>query len=280
MRTISTELKTHLSQQVLTIAKCWKLTLSDSSVMGFTDHDKDIVYESQTYNSLIGFENDSISSKSDTDYDRTNAISILNSNYITEDDIIAGKYDHAEVEIFVVNYENLTMGRVLLFKGYLSNIRCENGKFYADLKGLESELERTIGYTFSPLCREEFCGAKCGLTASTYTFSGTVSSKTDNAQFYCDTSVIKTKAQNYFDYGIITFTSGNNNGQSTEVKQFSSGNFVLAMEMPYDIAVNDTFDVIAGCNKKFSTCYNSFNNAVNFRGEPHLPGMEFMLKAY
>ena len=35
---------------------------------------------------------------------------------------------------------------------------------------------------------------------------------------------------------------------------------------------------IAGCNKEFSTCCNKFNNAINFHGEPHLPGMNILLK--
>ncbi len=32
--------------------------------------------------------------------------------------------------------------------------------------------------------------------------------------------------------------------------------------------------IIPNCDKKFSTCCNKFNNAVNFRGEPHLPDWE------
>jgi len=280
MKTISTELKNHLSQPLTTIAKCWKLILNDNTVLGFTNHSESITYDSQIYNSLIGFEGDSITSNLDTDYNKTNAISILNSSYITEKDMIAGKYNHAKVEIFVVNYEDLTMGKMILFSGYLSNIKCEDGKFFAELKGVGSELEKSIGDIFSPLCRAEFCDSKCKLLTSNYTFNGTVSSLTDDLQFYSNTIEINTKSQGYFNYGIITFTSGNNNGLSMEIKQFSSGNFILSMEMPYDILVNDTFSVIAGCNKKFSTCCESFSNGINFRGEPHLPGIDFMLKGY
>jgi len=280
MKTISTELKNHLGQSTLTIARCWKITLSDSSVMGFTSCSKDITYESQVYYSLTGFENESVKSKLDIDFDESRAVSILNSDYITEADLIAGKYNNAEVKVFVVNYEDLTQGRILLFKGYLSDVRCEDGKFFGELKGLSSKLEQTIGEVYSPLCRAKFCSSECGLMASSYTFSGVVSSITDNAKFYCDTSVIKTKNSGYFNYGVINFTGGNNSGLSMEVKQFSSGNFVLTMEMPYDIAVDDTFDVLAGCNKRFTTCCNDFDNGVNFRGEPHLPGMEMLLKSY
>jgi uncharacterized phage protein (TIGR02218 family) len=280
MKTISPELKSHLSQSVLTIAKCWQLTLNDGKLLGFTDHNKTIIYENQTYNSIIGFENENLIAKSDIDCDKINIISILNSDYITEADIIAGKYDKAKAEIFIINYQDLTMGRVLLFKGFLSDIKCNDGKFFANLKGISSELEKTIGETFSPLCRASFCDNKCKLAVANYTFNGIISAKTNNLQFYSDNPEIKTKPQNYFNYGIITFTSGNNKGLAMEIKQFNSGNFVLAMEMPYNIEVSDCFNAVAGCDKKFKTCCENFNNCRNFRGEPHLPGMEFLLKGY
>ena len=34
----------------------------------------------------------------------------------------------------------------------------------------------------------------------------------------------------------------------------------------------DTFSVFAGCDKTFATCKAKFDNALNFRGFPHLPG--------
>ena len=47
--------------------------------------------------------------------------------------------------------------------------------------------------------------------------------------------------------------------------------------MPNNIAAGDTFNAVAGCDKTFETCVAKFNNAVNFRGEPHVPGMDKML---
>lgn len=280
MREISSELKNHLLKSLLTIAKCWKIILNDNTVLGFTNNNKSITFDGQLYSSIIGFENDSINSKLDIECDESEVISILNSQFITEKDLIAGKYDNAKVEIFVINYNDLSMGKVILLTGYLSDIKCEDGKFFAKLNGISNELKKTIGEVFSPLCREELCGGKCGLLSSNYTMSGSVSSISDNSQFYSDASDITAKSQGYFDYGIITFTSGSNNGLSMEIKQFSSGNFILTMEMPYNIAIGDSFNVIAGCDKKFSTCCEKFNNAINFRGEPHLPGVDFMLKSY
>ncbi|WP_341818742.1 phage BR0599 family protein [Wolbachia endosymbiont (group B) of Ennomos erosarius] len=41
--------------------------------------------------------------------------------------------------------------------------------------------------------------------------------------------------------------------------------------MPFLFSFNPEF-AFAGCNKTFPTCRSKFNNTVNFRGEPYIPG--------
>ena len=47
--------------------------------------------------------------------------------------------------------------------------------------------------------------------------------------------------------------------------------------MPQPIEVGDAFTVTAGCDKSFSTCGSRFNNKVNFRGFPQIPGNDFVV---
>ena len=96
--------------------------------------------------------------------------------------------------------------------------------------------------------------------------------------FITDNEIILSKSSGYFDYGIIEFTSGNNIGQKMEIKQYNGGQFILQLNLPKSLSVGDNFNVVAGCNKEFSTCCDKFNNAINFHGEPHLPGMNILLK--
>ena len=37
-------------------------------------------------------------------------------------------------------------------------------------------------------------------------------------------------------------------------------------------------EVREGCDKRFETCVNRFANALNFRGEPHLPGTDLLTR--
>lgn len=82
----------------------------------------------------------------------------------------------------------------------------------------------------------------------------------------------------WFDYGVITFTSGLNAGLSMEVKSYTVGQIVLWLPMPFVIAVGDAYTMVAGCDKTIDTCNTKFGNVVNFRGEPYLPGVDRLVQ--
>jgi uncharacterized phage protein (TIGR02218 family) len=44
------------------------------------------------------------------------------------------------------------------------------------------------------------------------------------------------------------------------------------------VAVGDAFQVVAGCDKRFETCRTKFANHLNFRGFPHMPGNDFVVR--
>lgn len=98
----------------------------------------------------------------------------------------------------------------------------------------------------------------------------------DSRTIWSDTA--REEENGYFAGGKITFTSGANSGLSMEVKAFAEGQFTLVLPMPHDIAAGDDYVAVAGCDKNFATCCERFNNALNFRGEPHVPGMDRMLE--
>jgi uncharacterized phage protein (TIGR02218 family) len=279
MKTISDGLKAHLASEVTTIATCYKITRKDNTVMCFTSLDKNIEYEGVTYISSSGFDRNEITSSLSFKEENKVLESILISEYIKEQDLLTGKYDNAEIEIFIVNYEDLTAGKMILFKGFFGKVSYKDDKFNVELYNLSSKLDATIGNFYTPTCRAKFCDDKCGLIEANYIFLGAINTVVSNSEFYCDDYAIKLKEAGYFNYGYVTFTSGNNNGISMEIKSFSGGNIVLMMDMNFTISVGDTFTIVVGCDKKFYTCKNKFSNIVNFRGEPHVPGMGYLLES-
>lgn len=78
----------------------------------------------------------------------------------------------------------------------------------------------------------------------------------------------------YFDDGVLTFTSGANDGFSREIKGYVPGQFSLQLKFPYAVEVGDTYTATPGCDKSLETCRDRFNNVVNMRAFPYLPGTD------
>lgn len=276
MKAISAGLAAHLAGEVTTLATCWKLTPRQGSALGFTDHDRDLVISGLTYKAATGFTPTAVLSREELAVDSLDLEGMLDTTAITEADVLAGKYDYAEICIFMVNYTDLTQGILYLRQGWLGEVRMGGAHFIAEVRGLAQKLQQTIGEVFSPGCRAAFGDARCKVSPATFTFSGTVTSAVSR-QVFTDSG--RTQVSGYFNQGKLTFTSGANNGLSMEIKAYNAAKeFTLALPMSGIIAVGNTYSVIAGCDKAFATCMDRYSNAVNFRGEPHLPGIDRMLE--
>jgi uncharacterized phage protein (TIGR02218 family) len=85
-----------------------------------------------------------------------------------------------------------------------------------------------------------------------------------------------TGANDHYNFGQLTWLTGGNAGSSIEVKRWNatSRQVVLFLPMPFDLAVGDTFTILPGCDKTIGTCNTKFSNVLNFRGEPHVPGVD------
>jgi uncharacterized phage protein (TIGR02218 family) len=281
MKQITPELAAHIAGEVTTLATCWKLTRRDTTVLGFTDHDQDIVFSGLTYKASTGFTPSAIENNSSLSVDNLDLEGMLSDADITEIDILAGKYDFAEIEIFQVNYKDMTQGALILRRGWLGEVSLQKNQFVAEVRGLTQRLAQTIGEYFSPSCRATLGDTRCTVDLVAHTVTGSVTTATSSQEFV-DSS--RTEATDIFSFGVLTFTSGANNGLSIEVKEYSllpvsaGGKIVLALPMPFSITTGNTYSLSKGCDKTTVTCHNRFSNIVNFRGEPSVPGLDRMLE--
>ncbi|MDD2839556.1 MAG: DUF2163 domain-containing protein [Rickettsiales bacterium] len=278
MKTIADDLKTNFERNTTNIIKCWKITLKDDMVIGFTTNNENFTYNEIIYNSFSSNDITNIKTNLDIEEDSFEFSNIISSSLISANDILAGKYDNALIEIFLLDIKNQINGKVILLTGTVSDMECKGDIFTAKVKGLKDKINKTIGEVYSPLCRCSFCDTKCGLDKTNLTFSATITNVLDDVSFITNNETILNQSSGYFDNGIIEFTSGNNDGQKIEIKQYANGTFILSLNLPNELMAGDDFNVITGCNKQFTTCCNKFSNAINFRGEPHLPGMKILLK--
>lgn len=275
MKTVSANLKAHLQGESLTICTLWKITRADASVFGFTDNSRDVVYSGTTYEAATGHAPSSIKTTSTLGVDNLEVQSVLDSSTIAEADIQAGLWDYAAVEIMVVNYLSLADGHMTLRKGWLGNIKTGRSNFIAELRGMMQPLQQTIGRVYSPACDAVLGDARCGVTLASYTVTGAVTTAT-SARVFTDTA--RTEADGYFDGGLITWTSGDNDTYSMEVKtSTSAGVITLQQAMPNATVIGNAYSLSAGCDKLRATCKTKFSNIINFRGFPDVPGGDAMI---
>jgi len=275
MKQVNASLAAHLSEEVTTLATCWKLTLRDGVVLGFTNHDDDISLEGVLYQAASGFIPTAIAGSSDLAVDNLDVEGVLDAVGIKQEDLIAGRYDFAEVDIFIVNYQDLSQGSMSLRTGWIGEVQYGNSQFVAEIRGLTQKLSQTIGSLFSPSCRAIFGDARCEVDLSTLQQTGIITGVEDR-RIFSDSG--RLESDNYFRHGLMQFTDGLNIGQAMEVKSFSNGTIVLVLPMPFDVSIGDGYIIDVGCDKTFGMCVDNFANAVNFRGEPHVPGTDRLLQ--
>lgn len=275
MKSITSSLKAHLAGETMTLATCWKLSCVDGLVQGFTDHDASLVIDGLEYLAQTGFTPTAVSASSGLNVDNLDVQGMLDTDAIDEEEVMAGRYDFAEIEIFQVNYRQPEDGKLVLRRGWLGEITLRNKQFVAEVRGLAQKLSQQLGSLYSPACRAHLGDGRCGVNMAGYSHSGTIDSVTSNAVF---ADAVRSEESGYFAAGKMIFTSGANVGLSMEVKAFDNGVFTLALPMPYAVANGDGYTAQAGCDKNFATCVARFANAVNFRGEPHVPGIDRMLE--
>lgn len=276
MKTIPIALQTHLNQEVTTLCTCWKAILTNGTIYGFTDNTTDLVIEGVNYIARAGYTPTAIATSNQFNVDNMEVEAILSDDAITDADLLAGLWDFAEIQVFNVNYKNVTEGVIQLRKGWLGEITIKGNFFTAELRGLMQKLQENIGRVYAPTCDATFGDARCGINLTPFTFTGAVQTVISQTKF---TDALLAKPTGYFNYGLITWLTGANAGRKMEVKTYAANEILLQLPMSKAIVAGDTYTAIAGCSKRFiEDCRDKYNNAVNFRGFPHVPGTDNLLK--
>lgn len=275
MRDVGAALQSHLDGGVTTLAKCWKLTLGDGRVRGFTEHDRDLVFGGLTYRAATGFAGSAIEAQTGLGVGDSQVAGVLSDDGIDAGELEAGLYDGARVETWIVNWADVSQ-RVLLTAGEIGEVRRGDHAFEAEIRSLSARLNLAVGRTYQPVCDAVLGDARCGVDAdaAAYRGSGAVESSVDGRVL--DVSGLEAFADGWFEGGALRWTSGANEGLTAEVRGFADGWIALWRAAPRVVAAGDAFTVTAGCDKRLATCAAKFANVLNFRGAPHMPGNDWV----
>jgi uncharacterized phage protein (TIGR02218 family) len=280
MKSLPAPLQAHLNSGTTTLAWCWRVTCHDGTRLGFTDHDRDLAFDGTVFEAATGFTASEIKDALGLSVDNLEVSSALKSDRLSEDDLAAGLYDDAAVEIWRVNWAD-TESRVLMRSGSLGEVRRSGAAFTAEVRGLAHYLQQPKGRLYQSGCDADLGDSRCGIDLANPAFRGTGTVLAAASPRLFAASGLAAFTAGWFTRGLVTFTSGANAGRAQEVKRHTLSGADATIElwqpMASAIAPGDTFTVAAGCDKQFSTCKAKFANAANFRGFPHIPGPDYVL---
>jgi uncharacterized phage protein (TIGR02218 family) len=273
MKSASGALTAHLAQGQTTLTTCLTVNRTDGIVMGFTELDQDIVFNGVTYVSASGFSRFNLQDKENLDTSTVQLDGMLD-NVVTRDDVVARRYDFADVEVFLVNWVDLSAGKLILKTGRFGPVTLKEFSFSVELRWMSYQTTAIGGELCSPICRVDLGSPRCGFNVSAIMQTGTIVS-TDGFKNITVSGV----AVGAFplDGGLITWTGGANVNLSDEVNTFVSGVISLKLDSLLAITPGDTFKIQPGCDKTMNTCVTVFANGVNFQAEPYIPGFDHML---
>lgn len=274
MSEMPADLQAHLQNATTTLCHCWRIERRDGAVLGFTDHDRRLTVAGADYEPQSGLSASEARQSLGMAADATDVEGALSSDAISEADIEAGRYDGATVETLLVNWREPSQHAVIR-KATVGKITRRDGAFAVELESAASLLDRQVGRTYRKTCDAELGDARCGflLTTPGYAASGSVEAVSREAIVAAGLSDF---ASGWFENGVLTWTSGGAAGRqervSAHIRDGAAVSLALRAGTPAGVAQGDTFDVVAGCDKRFATCKAKFANHLNFRGFPHLPG--------
>ena len=263
-----------LERDLLTIAFCWRLERRDGVALGFTTHDRDVRRGGMTYRATPGMLPSAISVSDGFDAQTLDVAGALTSDAISARDLASGRWDGASVQVFMVDWEMPDAAILPVARGELGEVSVKAGTFEAELRGPAALLDAAVSEETSPSCRAQLGDKRC---------------RVDLAQRTRVTEIVSVPAPDRievalagtgdeFGAGRLRWLGGANSGLEGGIAR-SEGTLLTLDEPPaFPVVPGERIEIREGCDKLLATCADRFENALNFRGEPHLPGIDLLTR--
>lgn len=269
----------HLATGATTLCRCWALTRQNGVTMGFTDHDTDLQFEGIVFRADTGLTARALQQTTGLSVDNTEAMGALSDASLTEEDILAGRYDGAEVRAWLVNWAKVA-DRLLQFRGTVGEITRSAGAFQAELRGLTEALNQPQGRIYQKPCAAVLGDSLCrfDLNAPGYATERAAEIVEEGRVFRF--ASVAGFDDRWFERGTFKVLSGRAEGLIGVVKNDRANGLARRVELwealALPVAPGDMVRIEAGCDKRAENCRLKFQNFLNFRGFPHVPGEDWL----
>lgn len=255
------------------LATFWRVHRRDGVTIGFTSHDRDLWFDGVLHRAAPGMVPSAIRRSAELAPDSAEVQGALAHDAIAAADLAAGRFDGAAVAIGVVDWE--TRENAVLYRGEIGEVAEEAGAFGAELRSAKAMLEVDLVPRTSPTCRARFAGPGCGLSAANFTHEARVETVDFAANRVTFTG--GPPAAQMRD-GRVRWIDGPQAGLSMVVTAADETGLVLDISIDPGLAPGTRALLREGCDHTLQSCAQRFANAVNFRGEPFVPGNDLVAR--
>jgi uncharacterized phage protein (TIGR02218 family) len=254
-------------------ATFWRVLRRDGVTLGFTGHDRDLWLDGVLHRAAPGMLPSAVRRTADLGADSVDVEGVLSHDAISSADLAASLFDGAQVRLGVVDWE--TGDRAILYRGEIGAIGEEATGFTAELLSAKARLEIDPVPRTSPTCRARFCGPGCTLSAARFTHELRVAAVDLAANAV---SFIAGPPAESFRDGVLRWIDGPQAGRANTVVSAEDGMLVLEQLLDPALAPGTLARLTEGCDHTIATCAGRFANAINFQGEPFLPGNDLLTR--
>ena len=263
-----------VEKELTAIAFCWRLERRDGVTIGVTSHDRDLTIAGLVYRATPGMLPSAISLSDGFDADSFDVKGALTSDAISAADLAAGRWDGATLEIFMADWTDPAAAPIFIAQGELGDVTVERNGFEAELRGRAALLDRPVVEQTSPECRAELGDKRCRVDMAGHTrLARIVAVLGDNV-----IEVSGAPSGDVNSFGRARWITGPNCGLEVPLARCDGARLTLRDVPHHQASAGELIEIAEGCDKSLATCSGRFNNVANFRGEPHLPGMDLLTR--
>jgi len=263
-------MRVFFDRELDTVATFWRIYRRDGAALAFTSHDRDLVFGGMTHRAAPGMIPAAIRLTAELSNDSAEAQGALNHDSIRAEELAAGLFDEAAIAIGAVDW--VTLEHHTLYTGQIGRIEDDETQFSAELRSSKSLLEQDLVPRTSPTCRAEFCGRGCGLSAARFT---SVRALTDVDPELNRVRIPGLMGENFVD-GRLRLIAGPQTGLTFGIIDADGDWLSLDRPLVGGTRPGTRAELREGCDHTIATCSTRFNNSINFRGEPFLPGNDLL----
>lgn len=262
--------RTFFAAELDTAASWWRIHRRDGVTLGFTTHDRDLWFDGVLHRAAPGMLPSAIRRTSGFEDDPGDVEGALSHDAVRAEDLAAGQFDGARIESGIVDWDALT--GATLYSGTIAGLHQEGSGFRAELASAKARLAQDPIPLSSPTCRAHFCGPGCGLSSEAHSARArVVAVDTDAGAVTLDLADAAP-----YRHGELRWLDGHATGLAARILDTDGSVLTLAGRLDPALGEGLRVRLREGCDRTIATCTARFGNAVNFRGEPFLPGNDML----